>query len=106
MPNNQTIENEDVVVIITDEEGHEYKYLEEMIIPVGGEKFALLVGMHDEDHSGHTCDCGCVEEDEDVIIAKIILNEDGHEEYIEPSDEEFEIVQEAYDALVDEAEEE
>ena len=44
--------------------------------------------------------------DEDVLIAKIVVDENGEEEYIEPTDEEFLAVQEAYNALVDEAEQE
>ncbi|BEU88086.1 hypothetical protein TAMA11512_15500 [Selenomonas sp. TAMA-11512] len=78
-----------------------------MIIPVGEEKFALLVGMN-EDHE-HGADCGCghdhEEGDEDVLIAKVIIGEDGEEEYVEPSDDEFDKVQAAYDALMDELEE-
>ncbi|MGO5130059.1 DUF1292 domain-containing protein [Mitsuokella sp.] len=98
---------EDVVVVMTDEDGHEYYYREEMIIPVDEERYALLVGIHgeDEEHAAG-CGCGCEDGDEDVIIAKIVVNDEGEEEYIEPSDEEFEAVQKAYDALVDEAEKE
>ncbi|WP_199497589.1 MULTISPECIES: DUF1292 domain-containing protein [unclassified Mitsuokella] len=98
---------EDVVVVMTDEDGHEYYYREEMIIPVEEERYALLVGIHgeDEEHAAG-CGCGCEDGDEDVIIAKIVVNDEGEEEYIEPSDEEFEAVQKAYDALVDEAEKE
>ena len=58
---------------------------------------------HHHDHDGH-CSCGCEDDDEDVIIAKIVTNEDGEDEYVEPTDEEFEAVQQAYNALVDEAE--
>ena len=39
---------DDIVVVMTDEAGNEYYYREEMIIPVGDEKYALLVGIHDE----------------------------------------------------------
>lgn len=102
----QDMTNEDdIIVVMTDDEGNEYYYREEMIIPVDEDKFALLVGIHgeDEEHE-HSCGCGCEDDDEDVIIAKIVTNEDGEDEYIEPSDEEFEAVQEAYNALVDEAE--
>ena len=74
-------------------------------IPVEEEKYALLVGIHDEDEEHtHTCGCGCEDDDEDVIIAKIVTNDDGEDEYVEPTDEEFEAVQQAYNALVDEAE--
>ena len=99
---------EDVMVVMTDEEGNEYYYQEEMIIPVGDQKYALLVGIHeDEDDHGHGCGCGCgCEDDEDVLIAKIVVNDEGEEEYIEPTDEEFEAVQKAYDALVEESEKE
>jgi len=95
--------DDDMVVVMTDDEGNEYYYSEEMIIPVGEEKFALLVGLHDEEHL-HGCGCGADDEDEDVIIAKIVANADGEEEYIEPTDEEFAAVQKAYDAICDEEE--
>jgi len=95
-------ENEELVVVMTDEEGNEFYYREELIIPVGDQKFALLVGISDEcgeDHSDCECGCGC--EDEDAFIAKIVTNEAGEEEYIEPTDEEYEAVQKAYDALME-----
>lgn len=100
-------EAEDMVVVMTDEEGNEYYYEEEMIIPVGEDRFALLVGIPQEGEE-HTHSCGCGhdhdEEEEDVIIAKIVVNADGEEEYVEPTDEEFEQVQKAYDALLAEEE--
>ena len=104
---------EDVVVELTDSEGNTYYYTEELVIPVGEDRFAILVGIPDEGEE-HNCSCGhhhCEDEDcdcgdEDVIIAKIVLNADGEEEYIEPTDEEFEAVQAAYEQLMDESEEE
>ena len=42
-------EDADVIVEMTDEEGNSYYYREEMIIPVGDDKFALLIGIHDEE---------------------------------------------------------
>ena len=104
---------EDVVVELTDSEGNTYYYTEELVIPVGEDRFAILVGVPDDEEE-HNCSCGhhhCEDEDcdcgdEDVIIAKIVLNADGEEEYIEPTDEEFEAVQAAYEQLMDESEEE
>ena len=93
--------DDDVLIEMTDEEGNVFYYVEEMIIPVGNEKFALLVEVKDDEHE-EGCDCGCC--DDDVIIAKIVVNEDGQEEYVEPTDEEFERVQEAYEKLLDEEE--
>ena len=99
---------DDVVVEMTDEEGNSYFYTEQMIIPVGDDDFALLVEIGDHDHEccgGHDhehedCECGCGCEDGDVIIAKIVQDENGEDIYVEPTDEEFEAVQKAYDELV------
>jgi len=101
---------DDVLIEMTDEEGNVFYYVEEMIIPVDGVNFALLVEWHgDHDHcdcdhehgDGCGCDCDC---DDDVIIAKIVTGADGQDEYIEPTDEEFEKVQAAYEKLLDEEE--
>lgn len=91
---------EDLVVVITDEEGNEFYYREEMIIPVGDQKFALLVSVHDcEDEE---CEC----EEDDAILAKVIIGEDGKEEYIDPTDEEFEVARKAYEKILEEEDEE
>lgn len=97
----EEILDDDIVIEMTDEDGNTFYYLEELIIPVDGENFALLVEIKDHEHETG-CDCDC--EDDDVIIAKIIVNENGQEEYIEPTDEEFEKVQEAYEKYLDEEE--
>ena len=110
------LDENDVVIEMTDGEGNSYYYVEEMIIPVNGENFALLVavepGEEESEHNhGETCDsgkhnhdgmCDCGEDDDSVIIAKIVVNENGEEEYIEPTDEEFEAVLEAYEQMMDE----
>ena len=93
--------DDDFVVEMTDEDGNVFYYSEELIIPVDGERYALLVEIKNDDHE-HNCDCGC--EDDDVVIAKIVINADGQEEYIEPTDEEFDRVQAAYEKLLDEEE--
>lgn len=103
-------EDDDYVVVeLTDEDGNVYSYVQEMIIPVGEENFALLVPIHDdldehEEGCDCDCDCGCEDED-DVIIAKMIEGEDGEIEYVEPTDEEFQKVEEAYNAMFDDEEE-
>lgn len=84
-----------IVVEMTDADGNVFLYSEEMIIPVDGENFALLIAIHDDDEHFHDeeCDCGCEDDEVIAIIAKIVVNENGEEEYIEPTDEEFERVQ-------------
>ena len=106
---NEVLED-DVLIEMTDAEGNVFYYVEEMIIPVDGANFALLVEVTDDEH-GEACGCGghcgcdgdCDCED-DVVIAKIVVNKDGEEEYVEPTDEEFEKVQAAYEAILDEEE--
>lgn len=101
--------DENIIVEMTDEEGNVYLYEEEMIIPIDDQKYALLVALpaddEDEHHHEHGCDCGC--DEDDVIIAKIVTDQNGEEVYIEPTDEEFEMVRDAYnDFFSDELEEE
>ena len=111
--NREEILDDSVVVEITDTEGNVFYYVEEMIIPVDGENFAMLVEIDNPEHEhgegctcGGECDCGgdCDCDDGNVIIAKIVTNADGEDEYIEPTDEEFAKVQAAYEKLLDEAE--
>ena len=102
----EALEDDEIIVVMTDDEGNEYYYRQEMILPVNGENFALLVPtVSDDEAEGHEhgdgCCCGCDDEDE-AFFAKIVPGEDGEDEYIEPTDEEFDAVCAAYDALVDE----
>lgn len=97
---------EELVVVMTDEEGNEYYYREDMIIPVGEKRFAILVPLDEE------AECDCDDEDcecnteTDVFIARIDSDENGEDVYVDPTDEEFEAVRQAYEELVAEAEEE
>ena len=112
LKNNSVVEDdsEGTVVVITDEDGNEYNYVEEMVFPAGEDEYAILVSI-----DGDECGCGCEEEhihdeecdcDEevDVILAKVVKDEDGEVEYIEPTDEEFEMAQKAYEELMDKLE--
>ena len=99
----EELPDDDFLVEMTDDEGNVFYYVEEMIIPVDGVNFALLVEVKDEHTHGADCDCGC--DDDDVIIAKIVTGADGQEEYVEPTDEEFDKVQAAYEKLLDEDDE-
>ena len=91
----------DVIVTFEDDDGHSYNYAEEMIMPVDGVNYAILVRIHDEDDNGQGAGDG---DDEDAIIAKIITNAEGEEEYVAPTEEEFAAAEKAYNALVDENE--
>ncbi len=101
----EQMEDDEVIVVMTDDEGNEYYYAQELVLQVEGEKYALLVPTCADDEEGH---CHCHEhdheddEDEDsAFFAKVVLDESGEEAYIEPTDEEFEAVVAAYDALME-----
>ena len=79
LKNNSVVEEdtEGTVVVITDEEGNEYNYVEEMVFDAGSDKYAILVSIDgDEECECHEHDeeCGC-EEEVDVILAKIVKDE-------------------------------
>lgn len=96
---------EELVVVMTDEEGNEYYYREDMIVPVGDKRFAILVPLDAECE----CDdeeCECEAEETDVFIARIDTDENGEDVYVDPTDEEFEAVRQAYEELVEEDDEE
>lgn len=94
----QEQEDGDLVVIMTDEDGKEFYYREEVMIPIGNQKFAILVSIEEED----TCNCGCHEPvSSDVFVARIDVDEDGEEVYVDPTDEEFEKVCEEYNKIIE-----
>lgn len=92
--------DEEPVVVMTDEEGNEYYYREEVIIPVGDKRFAILVPISIDEEEECGCGCGCEEEETDVYIARIDQDENGEEIYVDPTDEEFEEVRKAYEDLL------
>lgn len=106
---NEVMEDEDeVIVTFVDEDGNEEYYIEEMILEVNGEKFALLVPTCDDEEAEaeheHHDGCCCEDEADEAFFAKIIINDKGEEEYVMPSDEEFDAACQAYDKLMDEEE--
>lgn len=88
-------EGEMSVVVIDDGEGNEMYYEEEVVIPYNDKEFAILVSLPPED-----CEPGCeCHEEPEIIVARIDTNEDGEEEYVAPTDEEFDAVLNLYEAL-------
>lgn len=109
--NDEPMEDSDeIIVVMTDDEGNEYYYAQELILQVGGDKYALLVPTcADDEGDGDGTHCSChghdeedADDDDAAFFAKMVLDESGEEAYIEPTDEEFEAVLAAYEALMDE----
>ena len=100
-----TMEEEDVIVVFTDDDGNEFYYREDLVIEIEDKKFAVLVSIAPEGAEGCSCeddDCEC---EEDVYIARIEADAKGEETYVDPTDEEFEKVREAYEQILAEEEE-
>lgn len=102
-------EGEEVdVVVLTDEQGNESYFMEEMVIPYNGKNFAILVGIDDDCCEDEDCDCHDHEDDEDeddvCIIARIDFDENGEAVYVGPTDEEYEAVAALYDEMCEDEE--
>lgn len=89
-------EDQEAVVVITDEEGNESYYLEEMVIPMDNKNFALLTQIPEDDDSDPD------EAEDNVIIARMDFDENGEPVYLDPTDEEFDAVRRAYEEIMDE----
>jgi len=92
-------EDQQAVIMVTDEQGNESYYLEEMVIPMDHKNFAMLTELGKD---GEEPEDG----EDNVIIARIEFNENGDPIYLDPTDEEFEKVKAAYEQIMDELEEE
>lgn len=89
-------EDQEAVVVITDEKGNESYYLEEMVIPMDNKNSALLTQIPEED------DTDPDEAEDNVIIARMDFDENGEPVYLDPTDEEFDAVRRAYEEIMDE----
>ena len=102
--------DEEEIVVITDEDGNEMYFREEMVIPVGEKSFAVLSALDADDCGCEDEECHCLQDEDDgadiVVMARIEIDEDGNEIYLGPTDEEFEEVKAAYEKLVAEWDEE
>lgn len=101
---------EEAIVVITDDDGNELYFREEMVVPVGKKNFAILAQINLEDGDCEEEGCHCHEhsedEEENVIIARIEFDEKGEEIYLAPTDEEFDEVKVAYEKLMEDWDEE
>ncbi len=91
----QGYEGEVAVVVITDDEGNETYFEEELVIAHEGKNFAILVSLPPED-----CEPGCkCHEEPEVIIARIDQDENGEDEYVAPEEDEFDAVLAIYEEM-------
>ena len=101
MAEHEEMHDEDVIVVMTNEEGDERYYREEMIIPIGEERFAVLISLT----ASWEEDLENAEEGDEATIEKIVTDDDGEDIYTDPTDEEFDAVRRAYEEMLEEEEE-
>ena len=99
MADHEELHDDDVIVVMTNEDGDECYYREEMIIPIGEERFAVLIALTASSEE----ELESAEEGDEATIAKIVT-EDGEDIYTDPTDEEFDAVRRAYELLAEEEE--
>ena len=98
MSEHEELQDEDVIVVIANEEGEERYYREEMIIPLGEERFAVLIALDAASEE----ELENAAEGDEATIAKIITDEEGEDIYTDPTDEEFDAVRRAYELIEEE----
>ena len=86
-------EEEVICVVLTDEQGNEHEFYQDMVITVDDKQFAVLVPMED---------CCC--EDDTCVIARMDFDENGEAVYTAPTDEEYEAVAAKYDEMFEDEE--
>lgn len=95
-------EDQEALVVVTDDKGNKTYYAEEMVIPIDNKSFALLLSVNLWMKRKQKA----LEEDDAVMIARIEFDTDGEPVYVDPTDEEFEAVKKAYEEITQEMDEE
>lgn len=82
------------VIVLVDEEGQEYEFIVQAELEIEGETYRVLIPLDVEEEDD--------EEDEiEVLILKVVYDEEGNEFMSEIEDEEeWEMVADAWDELV------
>lgn len=78
------------VVTMTDPDGNETEFAEDVVIPYDGKQFAALVRIPMSEAD---------EEESDIILARMETDETGEIAYVPPTDEEFDAVSQIYENM-------
>ena len=78
------------VVTMTDPDGNETEFAEDVVIPYDGKQFAALVRIPMSEAD---------EEEPDIILARMETDETGEIAYVPPTDEEFDSVSQIYENM-------
>ena len=97
-------EEEVICVVLTDEQGNEHEFYQDMVITVDDKQFAVRVPMEDCCCEDDDCACHEHEEEDTCVIARMDFDENGEAVYTAPTDEEYEAVAAKYDEMFEDEE--
>lgn len=83
-------EKQPVLVKITGPDGTERAFVEDVVIPYDGKEFAVLVSIPESKEDTSV---------PDIVLTRKVRGDNGEDEYLSPSDEEFEAVAELYSKM-------
>lgn len=89
------------LLILTDEEGNEHHTVVVEQFSVGDKDYVVLLPINPEG-CDDDCECSFCNGEEEAFLLKVVMNEQGEEEYVEPTEEEFAEAEAAYAELQDE----
>lgn len=89
------------LLVLTDEEGKEHHTVVVDQFSVGEKDYVVLLPINPEG-CDDDCECSFCTGEEEAFLLKVITNEQGEEEYVEPTEEEFAEAEAAYAELQDE----
>lgn len=78
------------IITVTGPDGSERDYVEDVKIPFAGNEYAVLVSIPEDEADTA---------EPDIILAKIVADENGEAEYLPPSDEEYDAVASIYESM-------
>jgi len=86
----------DNILVLVDEDGQEFEFEVQAELEINGETYRVLIPLEDED------DEELEDEEVEVLILKVVLDPEGNEFMAEIEDEEeWEMVADAWDELLD-----
>lgn len=86
------------LLVLTDEEGKDHHTVIVDQFTVNEKDYVVLLPINPEGCDDN-CECSFCTGEEEAFLLKVITNEQGEEEYVEPTEEEFDEAEAAYDEL-------
>ncbi|KXB94042.1 hypothetical protein HMPREF3191_00098 [Veillonellaceae bacterium DNF00626] len=84
------MKDEPIIVGIESPDGTVKDYVQDEVIPFAGKQFAVLVSIPETEDD---------EEEPEILLSRIDIDDKGEEEYVPPTDEEYDAVAAIYNEM-------